>query len=562
VNSWRRTVAVLFGYLLLAIWLTWPLPLRLTHSIVQGSESAASVPLLTTWTVWWNADRAAHRFQGYWDAPIFHPATDALAFSEPILTSVAVAPLVWSTGNSILAHNLFILASLAFNGWAALVLLQHWRVRPLYATLGGGLVVLLPVVQNELGVLQLVPLFGILATIGCLSYFGRLPTLRRSAALGAAAGITYLTCANYGVFAAVLFPAAAPFLLGRRGLELRTWGYLVTAAGVALSLTAPVIAAQLRVSREHGLVRPLELVQRLSAVPKDYLAVPQPHRFEPQFIKEHRTVSQKHLCPGLVLFGLAMIGAVRGLRSARSFKATGFCLCLLSTAVLLSFGPGFTIAGWSPYETLWNRLPGFSQVRSPFRMAVFVQLSVVLLAMIGLDELRRMVKSIGKRRMRHSFRLATLGLIAVAVAETRSTAPALFSPPIERNTAWIAWLKQHADRQTVIACLPLPETGHVRDYEAAALHMYWSTIHGCRLLNGYSGFLPEQYTITKEKMKAFPDSATVQRLRLHETRYCVINRSYLSAEDILTHPTASQELIWQFGDDDAEIDIYLLRQLK
>src|SRR5690606_12443595 len=68
------------AYLLLATVTTRPLIGQLGGTLVLGTESAATVPLFTTWTVWWNADRASHRFAGFWDAPIFYPESDTLAF--------------------------------------------------------------------------------------------------------------------------------------------------------------------------------------------------------------------------------------------------------------------------------------------------------------------------------------------------------------------------------------------------------------------------------------------------------------------------------------------------
>ena len=91
------------GCHLAAGWCSWQV------SLPQGTEAAATVPLFTTWTVWWNADRALHFWQGYWDAPIFHPTPDTFAFSEPLATTLVVAPLLWLSGNRILAHNAFLL---------------------------------------------------------------------------------------------------------------------------------------------------------------------------------------------------------------------------------------------------------------------------------------------------------------------------------------------------------------------------------------------------------------------------------------------------------------------
>src|SRR3712207_5523737 len=59
--------------LLAALVATWPLAANLTTAVPRGTEREATVQLLNIWTLWWNADRLAHGFAGYWDAPFFHP---------------------------------------------------------------------------------------------------------------------------------------------------------------------------------------------------------------------------------------------------------------------------------------------------------------------------------------------------------------------------------------------------------------------------------------------------------------------------------------------------------
>src|SRR5215207_9025081 len=91
-------ISALVASLVAAIAVTWPLALHLTTAVPLGTEREATVPLFNLWTLWWTADRAAHAFAGYWDAPIFQPTPGAFTFSEPqTLTDLLVAPL-WGLG--------------------------------------------------------------------------------------------------------------------------------------------------------------------------------------------------------------------------------------------------------------------------------------------------------------------------------------------------------------------------------------------------------------------------------------------------------------------------------
>ena len=74
----RRQVTAAILYLALALASTWPLVGSCRSCLPLGTEPAATVPLFNVWTVWWNADRAVAGYQGYWDAPIFHPVSSGL----------------------------------------------------------------------------------------------------------------------------------------------------------------------------------------------------------------------------------------------------------------------------------------------------------------------------------------------------------------------------------------------------------------------------------------------------------------------------------------------------
>jgi hypothetical protein len=82
---------------------TWPLALHLGSDLpIDLGDS-----LLNCWTLSWGADHVLSMlhghfdgFRGYWQAPIFHPAPFALAYSEHLFAqAVQIAPLyalTWS----------------------------------------------------------------------------------------------------------------------------------------------------------------------------------------------------------------------------------------------------------------------------------------------------------------------------------------------------------------------------------------------------------------------------------------------------------------------------------
>ncbi|MCU0982203.1 MAG: hypothetical protein MUF25_23865, partial [Pirellulaceae bacterium] len=393
LRTWA--LAELAAYFVLAIVSTWPLARCGASSLPLGMESAATVPLLNAWTICWNADRAAHRYCGYWDAPIFAGTSGTFAFSEPMPTTVVVAPLIWFGGQRILAYNGFLLAALTLNGWTAFRLLHGLRLRWLVCALGGGLVEMLPLVHSELGVLQMVPLCGILWTLQALVLFGRRPGWKRSILLAVAFAVTYLNCTYYGLFFSLMLLPGGLWLVGRPLRQARTWGLLLGSVAAALLLIAPVVAAQLRVIRAHDLRRAPDWIARLSADARDYAVTPWPQPLEPDFLIALRRQRYFRLGSGWLKLSLAVLGLAAGCCWRRYRPWTAFCLTMLVAAFLLSLGPRLSLGGRSPYLLLMDWYPGLAQARNVYRFAVFVQLAVVFLAALGLQAILTQFRPLG-----------------------------------------------------------------------------------------------------------------------------------------------------------------------
>jgi hypothetical protein len=149
-------------------------------------------------------------FDGLWTAPIFSPTPNSFVFSDPLLgLGIASAPLQWFGASPVLAHNVVLLLALIGNGLFTFGLLRSLELRRDTSTLGGAMMVMLPYVHRELGVLMLIPLAGILGFLWALSAFARAPSLGAALGMGGSAAAAYLICGQYGIFIAlVLTPSA------------------------------------------------------------------------------------------------------------------------------------------------------------------------------------------------------------------------------------------------------------------------------------------------------------------------------------------------------------------
>ena len=183
--AWTGAAALL--YVTLAIASTWPLATRLSTSLPLHRQSVQTVPLALTWALAWNARWLASFEGSYWGAPIFHPTPSAFAFSEPMpLLGAIGAPLAWAGASPALVHNALLWLALALNGWFGYRLLLALGLHRGAALAGGAGMLTIPMLQREIGVLTLVPLAGILASLQAAIAFGRSPRWQSGLGLGVA----------------------------------------------------------------------------------------------------------------------------------------------------------------------------------------------------------------------------------------------------------------------------------------------------------------------------------------------------------------------------------------
>ncbi|HXI57215.1 MAG TPA: hypothetical protein VNO55_14200 [Polyangia bacterium] len=518
-DAWPRRAwygVVTAACLMAALACTWPLALRLASALPLGTESAATIPLFDVWTLWWSADRLGHGYVDLWNAPIFHPTPGAFAFSEPLLLPGALAaPLFALHAPPALAHNLVLIVLLGANGVLACRLARALGAPRLPALLAGLLMVALPFVAKMQGELPIVALAGTLAALDGLVRFGDDGRVRH--VVSAAAGLVAqaLCCQQLALFSLPFVAAAAVVALAQRRLArgaLLRLGGATLAAGLLLFLCA---RTPLRVHQQEGFSRSEELVASLSARPQDFLTRPQ-GALLPLPPTEDPGAFTGGLFPGVLVLGLAALGALRppAERSRWRWYAVGAC----AGAALLALGLNLSVFGGRPFAAL-RALPGFAEMRSPFRCAVFLQLHLALLAALGLAALLR---------RRSPALVLTVGLLAAL--ETTSVPARLLSLPHQPRTAWTAFLAGQPPG-TVVAHVPFPRHGDVEDFVPDAWRLYAQLDHRQPLVNGYASNVPEIYRAFMFAMGAqFPDHALACALHtFFKADLLVVDQDWLAA---------------------------------
>ena len=459
---------------------TWPLALHLTSRVPVGTEHEATIPAFSLWNLWWTADRLPHAFTGFLDAPFFHPNEGVTAYSEPMPFLGALVSPLWAAGAPPpLIYNAALLAVLTLNGVFAYRVARALAAPPVPALLGAALAVALPFTGNLVGVLPNLALFGMLWTLDGLIRFGQSGWAGWAVWAGAGFVATYFSFQQYALFFAPVALVAGIVALGQRGFRRGAVARLGVVALLSLQLVLLLAWPTARIHRDSGgFERPPEVVEALSARPGDFLTrpatatVPFPAR-DPD--------DTAGLFPGLLLLGLALAGAVVGLRDREQRPWVALLAGTAIFGILLALGLNLELAGWRPFGTLRAAVPGWEEVRSPYRAAAIFQLCLPVLAALALARAPARMSRAGGALV------AAVGLLAVA--ENLALPAPLVELPDSPRTAWTSWLREHPER-TVLAHVPFPAGLTVSDYEVESRRLLAQTDHRRPIVNGYSGFFP------------------------------------------------------------------------
>lgn len=538
-------------------------------SLSLGPTESPVVPLFNLWTFWWNADRAAHGFQGYWDAPIFYPVADTFAFSEPQPTSLIVAPVIWITGSRILAYNVYFWLAWLLNGVMTEKLLRQRETPTFLARLGGMTMIMLPLLQWNRDVIQLVPVWGILWVWSCFLKLSSAPTLKVGVELGLAAGATSLMCMHYGLFTAIL-SAAAGWVLIRGWTRWKTWAAWSIGGLVAAILAGPMIWTVHAVLQELNPQRPEALVQNLSLRPGDYTAA-WGHSVIPWGNMAARV--HWHTSPGWFKCLFAGLALGLGLWRRNTRRWVLFLALTTTAAFALSLGKNLRFGSWSVWDQLCRVVPGLGQVRSPYRFANYFQMAVVLLAFETLRllwlcdrawQIRMSIWLPATYRDQIGRQLGRLLVVAAGLAVSFEVLPLKVEPwnvsQVRLGTQWIDYVRRETPPGRGILCLPFARGANLEVFDQTAKWMYAGTFHGVPLVNGYSGFFPVEETELRGEFQDEPP--TVDRLALmyqDGVEFVVVSGEHLPP----VLPTSSESLkIEKVFTDPSGVVVYRLSRSR
>jgi hypothetical protein len=527
-------------------------------------------PALTSWAMSWDWRVAILQHANPFDANIYWPNRDALAFSDNMLAlSVVYGPALLVTGSWTTAYNVTTIVLLVVCFWATYALAQRLGGRFDAALVAAFAFSFGSYVTTNLAHIQLLAL-GVLP-FAFLQLLEVLQTARARPAF--LLGLTHFAMVTSALYYFAVWTVCVPTVVVLYFLFSRKWPGIAVIR--AFSITAGTSLLALPVLIQYFFVNPTRVLRpEFGLEPSDFVKPTESeiawqglaHQLFPSgYNGEHA------LFPGALVLVLALVGAAALLlqliwRPRRSHRGEGprldreeavvespsqtspqqegrsgglapnrppegeagapawILLLIIAAAIvalLLAFGGDPPWHRPSPFRVFHLHVPGFAGIQAPVRFGVVALLAIALLAAYGYAAL--------SRRMPAALRALALGLVVVLLGAELATAPTRVAFPVHDSTT--AVYRELVGRPAgAVVEMPIPNPRSEPSYPfVEAPRMVLSTIDLHPRVNGYSGLEPQGYESDTAVLSTFPSDQAWERLRALRVRYIVLHLTWLGA---------------------------------
>ena len=400
----RPWALALLAYALLTVAYTWPLPAQALDQVPADPFD----PILNASILWWNATVVPFSTT-WWSPPHFFPVENVAAFTENLAgLGVISSPIVWLTGQPILAYNLTFFLTWTLSAFAAYLLARSLVRRDDAAFIAGLAFGFATYRLSQIGHLQVLASFWLpLALLGLHSFL-KDRRARWLVLFGTAWLLQSLSNGYYMFYGAVLI-ALWLLYFGSQRAHRRDAIRIVAAWLVASIPLAAVMWKYRLVHQTYGLTRGVDAAISMSAQPSHWLQVTDLSWFWWRFFGESGPESS--LFPGITAIALVIVAGVGFLlrrddaraesqrrRAVRIALVALALLCVAAAVIVLVLGPvrinlGITLRMSGASRSLLVAtaavagfvalMPGLRQrlhARSPF---VFYALATIVIAVLA-----------------------------------------------------------------------------------------------------------------------------------------------------------------------------------
>jgi len=554
-TSLHRDAIPIALFLALPLVMTNPLVLHIANAVEDKQDA-----LLNTWIIGWVGHALITDPLNLFNANIFYPYTNTLAFSETMLPQGLFAlPFNLAFDNTILGYNLVLLASFFLAAYAMYLFVFDLTRHRGAAMIAGIIFSFNPYNLGNLAQVQLLSL-GWLPL--AMMYLRRMMQTEVSSqksvvricflfalffSLQALSSFYYAFLAGFAVALYILWFFITHPTSRITFYALRFRNLVISALLIAVAVV-PFFIPYLQVQQQLGFERKVTESEPFSASLILYTQV------SPQNVLYSNLLAPRppimlggypldNLFPGIIALVLATIGIV-----ATKNRDRWFYLILLAFAFSLSLGPrlflspsiGTDIA--LPYRWLYDAFPLMKALRAPVRFDALVMFALAILSGFGLARLTHHASR---------FTFYALRIAPLLIALEYFAFPAVHITPVpvgDQIPQYVRWLAKQPSG--VVLELPMIASDSTQPLDLTP--QYLSTYHWHATPDGYSGFNPPRRGEIAYAMQSFPSEPSIALLQALDVQFVVVHRDRMPNWDAQQAALASLlgiQLEQQFGDD-------------
>src|SRR3989344_4988515 len=529
------------SYFFIMFFLTLFIFRSLAFNITKNLPDWYDYPYIT-WTIFQNVDHVRNlQFDGFFDANASYPFKGTLLFSDLLLPQSLIVILIsYFTANPVLSFNILFFILLALNIIASLyfwksILSDHKII--FFASL---LTIFSPYFFLNSNHFQMISIWPYLFGIGFLLRKGL--TIKSAVIVALLTTMEFLSSVYLSVF--MLFTISIWVILtlySRReelvhysGIQkkiiISTLKWMGIFCLTFIILSGPFILKYMQVKKSYGISRDYGEYVLYSAHLTDYLFTTHYHSFISTLspIVKWNSFNMHRLgeaggFPGIVLLLLSVIGLLIYSRNSSSLNLKLplsfnhiFFLILTFCGFIFSLGPRLNVNGTYlaiplPYEIILRYNPLVEPIRATARWSFIFYFGLVYFACIGLQKINKRTKSNLVMSL-----LSIVFLLEIVptnkISESKNYYPEVYKT-IEKGCLSKSVLLEYPMSQFT------KDVNIITNLTYRTQILLASVNHKCKVVNGYSGYIPTQYQDYEGRLqKAVENNDKLEFLKLLDSK--------------------------------------------
>lgn len=522
----RSILFTLLYFLIVSIYITYPLILNMGNFLPGWGDE-----MLITWILNWNVHAFLHQPLQIFNANIYYPYQNTLAFSDAFFTSslIALMPLFLFKEPAV-AYNVNLLFTLTTLGFFTYFFARYVSKNHLAGMLSGTLVAFSTYTVTKVMHLQLISIQWIPLS---LLFFIRFLQKGRIVDFTLCAVFFFLQTANSflpGYFLVLCYVTIfVLFFIKKRTVFRRFLSFKVIAIMVVLfSLVLLIGLPYFKVSKEFSYTRDVrEAIHNANRLEYSFYASDQTKLRSLLEGIFYQKLPGPYIYHGYLGFSITILGIGAFLYTATRWKRLqniqkSFFVISVS-AFALSLGPALQWGGRVikepfiiplPYAFFYYVIPGFNGFRNSARWEMLTVFSLSVL--VGLLFAQRIKKKIHQ----------SVFVIIVCTLVILEFNPYQYTLVPKQND--FPKVYGYTDKlQSDAAIIELPwYNWDMQPYaNQEFLRMYYSTLHFQKMVNGISGFSPPSWQSQAHNfMREFPSQETIAYLSDINVQYIILHK--------------------------------------